>query len=152
MAPNLGFVADAADRDAHELAPGGARNRNYSGTLEDAFSAIANVGIDGCGIEQHLGAVKRSLENPINTGFLRQNAKLAVIVIGDEDDCSLAHKALFEGSTDGTVVNFRCTQGGIECDGDTSGLTAAGQYSNCHPKDPSPYLNPLSTYVDYLRG
>ncbi|HSD91254.1 MAG TPA: vWA domain-containing protein [Kofleriaceae bacterium] len=134
-----------------EETTGGARNRNYSGTLADAFSAIANVGIDGCGIEQHLGAVKRSLENPVNAGFLRDDAKLTVIVIGDEDDCSLAHKSLFEGSTNGTEVNFRCTQGGIECDGDPN-LTIVGEHTNCHPKDPSPYLNPISTYIDYLRS
>jgi hypothetical protein len=130
---------------------GGTRNRNYTGTLADAFSAIANVGIDGCGIEQHLGAVKRALENQTNTGFLRPNAKLAVIVIADEDDCSLSHKALFEGSTDGTVVNFRCTQSGVECDGDPT-LSIPGEHANCRPKDPSPLLNSVDTYVDYLRG
>jgi hypothetical protein len=130
---------------------GGTRNRNYTGTLADAFSAIANVGTDGCGIEQHLGAVKRSLENPVNAGFLRRDAKLAVIVIADEDDCSLAHKALFEGSTDGTVVNFRCTQAGVECDGDPT-LSIPGEHANCHPKDPSPLLNSVETYVDYLRS
>lgn len=129
---------------------GGTRNRNYTGTLADAFSAIANVGIDGCGIEQHLGGVKRALENPMNSGFLRPDAKLAVIVIGDEDDCSLAHKSLFEGAT-GVVVNFRCTQAGIECDGDPN-LTIPGLHANCRPKDPSPLLNSVQTYVDYLRG
>lgn len=130
---------------------GATRNRNYTGTLADAFSAIANVGIDGCGIEQHLGAVKRALENPTNTGFLRQNAKLAVIVIADEDDCSLAKKALFEGSTNGTVVNFRCTQAGVECPGDPT-LSIPGEHANCKPKDPSPYLNSVKTYVDDLRS
>jgi hypothetical protein len=130
---------------------GGTRNRNYTGTLADAFSAIANVGIDGCGIEQHLGAVKRALENQTNTGFLRPDAKLAVIVIADEDDCSLSHKALFEGSTDGTVVNFRCTQSGVECDGDPT-LSIPGEHANCRPKDPSPFLNSVDTYVDYLRS
>lgn len=130
---------------------GASRNRNYTGTLADAFSAIANVGINGCGIEQHLGAVKRALENQMNTGFLRQNAKLAVIVIADEDDCSLAHKSLFEGSTDGPTVNFRCTQSGVECDGDPN-LTIPGEHTNCRPKDPSQYLNSVDTYVDYLRS
>lgn len=130
---------------------GGARNRNYTGTLSDAFSAIANVGIDGCGIEQHLGAVKRALENQTNAGFLRRDAKLAVIVIADEDDCSLAHKSLFEGTMDGPTVNFRCTQSGVECDGDPT-LTTPGEHANCRPKDPSPYLNSVDTYVDYLRS
>lgn len=134
-----------------EEGTGGTRNRNYSGTLADAFSTIANVGTMGCGIEQHLGAVKRSLENPANAGFLRHDAKLAVIVIGDEDDCSLAHHSLFEGTTNGTVVNFRCTQAGIECDGDPD-LTTPGEHANCHPRDPSPYLESIDTYASFLRG
>ncbi|HTL32881.1 MAG TPA: vWA domain-containing protein [Kofleriaceae bacterium] len=133
-----------------EEGSGGTRNRNYTGTLSDAFSAIANVGTMGCGIEQHLASMKRSLENPLNAGFLRKDAKLAVIVIGDEDDCSLAHKSLFEGTTNGTVVNFRCTQGNIECD-DDPGLTTAGEHRNCHPKEPSTYLESLDTYSDFLR-
>jgi hypothetical protein len=131
---------------------GATRNRNYSGTLADAFSAIANVGTAGCGIEQHLGAMKRALTNTQNTGFLRDNAKLAVIVIADEDDCSLAHKALFDGTADGTEVNFRCTREGITCNGGAADLSVPGLYTDCEPKTGSPYLSDVDTYVDFLRG
>ncbi len=134
-----------------EESAAGARNRNYSGTLADAFSALADVGTQGCGIEQHLGAVKRTLANPLNAGFLRPNAKLAVVFIADEDDCSLAHKALFEGTTDGTEVNFRCTREGIECDGG-SDLSLPGLRTNCYPKADSQFLADVDTYVDYLKG
>lgn len=133
-----------------EEVAGGARNRNYSGTLADAFSAIADVGTGGCGIEQHLGAAKRALTNVVNSGFVRDDAKLAVIFIQDEDDCSLEHKSLFEGSADGTVVNFRCTQEGIECDeGD---LSVPGIKTNCMPKQDSAYLAEVDGYVDFLKG
>jgi len=134
-----------------EESAAGARTKNYSGTLADAFSAIADVGTAGCGIEQHLGSVKRALSNPTNAGFLRENAKLAVVFIADEDDCSLAHKSLFEGSTDGTEVNFRCTREGIECDGNDD-LSVVGPRTNCHPKPDSPYLNDVDLYVDYLKS
>jgi hypothetical protein len=134
-----------------EETAGGARNRNYSGTLADAFSSLANVGTNGCGIEQHLGAVQRSLSSTTNAGFLRPDAKLAVIFIADEDDCSLAHKALFEGTTDGTEVNFRCTREGIECDGG-SDLSVPGARTNCEPKIDSSYLSEVDSYVDYVRG
>ncbi len=134
-----------------EEGTGGSRVRNYSGTLGDAFSTIANVGKDGCGIEQHLGSIRRALENPVNAGFVRKNAKLAVIVIADEDDCSLAHKSLFEGSTDGEVVNFRCTSSGVECD-TGSDLTAPGEKTGCHAKESSEYLNSVDSYVDYLKS
>ena len=103
---------------------GGGRNVNYTGTLGDAFSAIAAVGIAGCGIEQHLASMQRALENPGNAGFLRPEAKLAVIVIADEDDCSLAHHALFETS-DTTEINFRCTSSGVVCT-DSPDLTQPG--------------------------
>lgn len=118
---------------------GGTRTRNYDGTLSEAFAALADVGTGGCGIEQHLGAAKRALENPVNAGFLRDTAKLAVIFIADEDDCSLERKALFEGSTDGTEVNFRCTREGIECDGDPN-LDVPGVRTNCRSRKSSAYL------------
>lgn len=137
-----------------EESPGGvvgARNVNYAGTLGDAFSSLADVGTQGCGIEQHLGAVERALGNPTNAGFLRPNAKLAIIFIADEDDCSLAHKSLFEGSSDGTEVNFRCTREGIECDGGDD-LTTPGLRTNCHPKPDSLYLSDVDRYVDYVKS
>lgn len=133
-----------------EEAAGGVRNKNYTGTLADAFSSLANVGTNGCGIEQHLGAVQRTLTNTGNAGFLRDNAKLAVIFIADEDDCSLAHKSLFEGTSDGTEVNFRCTREGIECDG--GDLSTPGLRQNCEPKIDSAYLNEVDSYVDFVRG
>lgn len=146
MGPNISgrFIID-------EESAGGGRTRNYAGTLSDAFAALADVGTLGCGIEQHLGAVKRALSNTTNAGFLRDNAKLAVIFIADEDDCSLAHKSLFEGATDGAVVNFRCTSAGIECDG-SDDLQTPGLRTGCHPKPDSQYLNDVDAYVDYLRG
>ena len=127
----------------------GTRNRNYSGTLADAFSAVADVGVAGCGIEQHLGSIERALTNPVNAGFLRPSAKLAVIVIADEDDCSLAKKALFEGETDGAVVNFRCTKDGIQCE---SPLTQPGLLTQCEPRDTTQYLEPVDRYVNFVRG
>jgi len=127
----------------------GTRNVNYSGALADAFSALADVGTAGCGIEQHLGAIERTLTNSTNAGFLRPSAKLAVIVIADEDDCSLAHKALFEGETDGSVVNFRCTQDAIQCE---HPLSEPGLLTQCEPRDTTQYLEPVDRYVSFLRG
>jgi hypothetical protein len=134
-----------------EITGTGTRNRNYTGALGDAFAALADVGTAGCGIEQHLGAMKRTLSNPLNAGFLRDGAKLAVIFIADEDDCSLAHKALFEGSGDGVEVNFRCTREGIECDGNAD-LSVPGARENCVPKSDSIYMNDVDLYVDYLKS
>ena len=137
------FISDTDDGN-------GGRSRNYSGTLEDAFAAIADVGTAGCGIEQHLGAVQRALENPANAGFLRDGASLAVVVIGDEDDCSLAHNNLFESNVAGPAINFRCTQSGITCR-DGADLTKPGERTDCEPNDQSQYLEPTSRYADFLK-
>ena len=61
---------------------------NYSGSLAETFSCIAAVGVDGCGYEQPLEAVRRALDgsNPDNAGFLRPAAHLAVVIVSDEDD------------------------------------------------------------------
>jgi hypothetical protein len=133
-----------------ELVSGNVRNRNYTGTLGDAFASIAGVGISGCGIEQHLSAAEAALQNKVtNAGFVRPEAKLAVIVIADEDDCSLAHNNLFSGPVDG--MNFRCTQSGITCI-DTPDLTKPGVRTDCFPNDQSEYLEPVDRYVDFLKS
>jgi hypothetical protein len=130
---------------------GPTRNRNYTGTLGDAFASIATVGTGGCGIEQHLGAVERALTNPTNAGFLRPEAKLAVIVIADEDDCSVARKSLFEAGLDGTAINFRCTQSGVVCR-DTPDLTIPGVRTSCEVQPQSQYLESVERYVSFVKG
>jgi len=123
------FIID--EDDGH-----GGRTRNYAGTLEETFAEIANVGIDGCGIEQHLGAMTRALDprNVRNAGFLRDDALLAVVVIADEDDCTLAHAGLFGKAN----LNAACTVDAITCDTE---LTGVGDYTGCRP-------NPTPSYVD----
>jgi hypothetical protein len=138
------FISDTDDGS-------GGRSRNYSGTLEDAFAAIADVGTNGCGIEQHLGAVQRALENPANAGFLRDGAYLAVVVIGDEDDCSLQHSTLFTSTMDPTAINFECTKDGVTCD-DNPDFSIAGKRNTCHPKPNPTYVQDVSRYVDFLKG
>lgn len=135
----------------------GGRTKNYTGTLTEAFDLLAGVGANGCGIEQHLEAVKRALDNnPENAGFLRPNAFLAVIVVADEDDCSLAKSTLFEGNTGdpsyGDRVNFTCTREGIECDNPSNDLEIVGPRTECHPKYDSTILTQTDRYADFLKG
>ncbi len=136
----------------------GGRARNYTGALTDVFAQIANVGTLGCGIEQHLEGVKRALDpaNAINAGFLRDDAYLAVVVIGDEDDCSLQHVGLFDGAntaTLGTEINFRCTEDGVACDAPaTDFMSATGERTMCHPRANSPHLMDTAVFADFLKG
>jgi len=137
----------------------GGRERNYSGTLADAFASLASVGTNGCGIEQHLEAVERALNgsNPENAGFLRPQAYLAVIVIADEDDCSLARSTLFDGNhadpTYGDRVNFRCTSQGVACDTPATDFEAAtGLRKDCHPRFDDTELTKTDRYVQFLKS
>ncbi len=142
------FISDVADGS-------GGRTRNYTGSLDDTFAAIAEVGIDGCGIEQHLAAIERVLDptNAVNAGFLRDDAYLAVIVIADEDDCSLAHPGLFAGTANGDEVNFRCTSDGVACDSPATEFSEAlGVREDCHPKASPRYVESIGRYVEFLKG
>ena len=69
-----------------------------SAERDEAFECMFNVGTDGGRVEGALGAALRALEratdvdqNPLsnpNAGFLRPDAKLAIVAISDEDDQS----------------------------------------------------------------
>ena len=143
---------------ADEIDGAGNRVRNYPGTLAEAFSSLADVGFDGCGVEQHLEATRAALDNhPDNGGFLRDDAYLAVIIIADEDDCSLAKSTLFSGipqdSAYGDRVNFRCTTEGVECDTPAIPFEdAPGERRDCHPKFDSQMIASVDRYVDFFKS
>lgn len=132
------------------IADDGKGHINYSGTLDAAFSALADVGINGCGIEQHLRSMERAFTNPGNTGFVREDAYLAVVVIADEDDCSLAKQGLFDSSTVADTVNFTCTSDGVICD--ETNMTAPGPRTNCRPNDAARWVQPTSHFSSMLRS
>ena len=127
----------------------GARIKNYTGELRDAFGELARVGDTGCGFEQHLAAMKRALGNPLNAGFLRRTANLAVVFLADEDDCSLASSAMLGADTSalGALQSFRCFRFGVACNQDTNTI---GAKSKCHASHGSPYVDDLTPFVDAL--
>jgi hypothetical protein len=148
------FLADTQPAD-----PLAMRVRNYSGSLTTAFAQMAQVGSSGCGFEQHLEAIRVALQpsNTANAGFLRPDAYLAVIIIADEDDCSLADSALLTGDTSilGPQISFRCTQQGVLCNQGGSTIAAMAQVgtkTQCHPNDDSAYLTKVSEYAKFLKG
>ena len=136
--------------------------------LSKAFACIAALGETGCGYESQLNAIKRALErakdpnDPVNGGFLRNDAFLGIIIVTDEDDCSMPADSLIgdtQGGTDimselGPLTSFRCTELGVTCDGEgpgsptswtrdptnpaklrQAGPTGLQSYSNCHAND-----------------
>lgn len=126
-------------------------------TLATAFSCAATLGTGGCGFEQHLESMRTALTNPANAGFLRPTAKLAVVIVADEDDCSAKDAGFWGPASEalGPTGNFRCFEFGTECDGPAD-VRAPGTRNNCAPISRSPYMyardEMLSRYVDFLKA
>lgn len=142
--PNGRFISDVADASG--------RITNYDGPLDQAFACIAQVGNTGCGFEAQLEGMKRALDGtrPENAGFLRPTADLGVLVVTDEDDCSVADNTLF--SLDASQVgpgDFRCQPlFAYDCDPPIS-ATQPGTYDNCRVKTGS-YLHDPAEYNQFL--
>ncbi|MBE2250677.1 MAG: hypothetical protein IAE78_14160 [Myxococcus sp.] len=60
--------------------------------VDEAFSKLVNVGSEGSAQERAFAAARAALTEPLlsttNKGFLRDNADLALVFLGDEDDQS----------------------------------------------------------------
>ncbi len=92
------------------------------------FSCVARVGTQGCGYEQPLEAALKALTpgtSPLrfahdsighgdgaNAGFLRDDATLAIVLVTDEDDCSVSDPDLYdpESTVYTDTTNMRCTR------------------------------------------
>lgn len=152
--PGQPFIIDIENRD-------GTRSRNYPDgqSLTDTFSCMAEIGTTGCGYEQPLESMRRALDpdNLANSGFLRDNAYLAVVFITDEDDCSAAlDQSLFGAEQDAydlennRLRSFRCFEQAVICDGDDP--ETEGVKTNCRPRDDSPYMEAVSEYANFLKN
>lgn len=148
--PDGRYLVDVAD-------PGGGRSTNYDGSFGEALACIGDVSRTGCGFEQPLEAMRRALDgsNPDNDGFLRDDAFLAVILVTDEDDCSVSDPSLFappSGADDplGALTSFRCWEHGVVCQPDTP--RQPGRYYQCASREDSRYLRPVAEYRRFLLG
>lgn len=141
-------------RDAPAAA--GMRATNYTGELTQVLSCMIPLGVDGCGFEQPLAAMRRAFENPINAGFLRTDAVLAVVFLAGEDDCSAMETDVFDpavggqNSILGPLSSFRCFEFGVECTPDDA--RALGEKSECAPREDSPYMFAVDELVSSLTG
>jgi hypothetical protein len=151
-APVVGrYLSDVAN-------PDGTRTTNYAGQLAPTFAQMAAVGPYGCGFEQPLEAARRALDGAsANAGFSRPNAALAVIFVGNEDDCSIAHERLLgdDAAALGPLQSFRCTRFGITCDqgGATSDeMNQVGAKGACHASASDAYLTDLDRYASFFQG
>ena len=117
-----GATADPWGRDGMLLAApscegvSGPVQRWNEGEDTEAFArriecVAGTAGTGGCGFEQPLLSAARALERA-DAGFPREEALLAVLVVTDEEDCSLGDRAgEFYGSLpSGQAINVHCTR------------------------------------------
>jgi hypothetical protein len=109
---------------------------NFTGALGDVFACMALLGDTGCGFESQFQSVQVALTraalprglapggDPDNGGFLRPEARLAVVMLTNEDDCSVPTGSLLlspnVNSTDdpsglGALQSYRCNEFGHLC-------------------------------------
>ncbi|MBN2493689.1 MAG: hypothetical protein JXR96_03770 [Deltaproteobacteria bacterium] len=106
---------------------------------------VALVGVEGCGIERGLAAVRAALDRERlagsgmwNAGFLRDEAILAVVVVSDEEDCGEV----------GDVM-----EGGDMCYYAAAGVDGEGRTSYLDEGVERPYaLTPVEEYHRLLTG
>ena len=119
----------------------GATNAPSGAGIVDAFGCLAAAGSLGCGYEMPLEAAYRVLATD-DTGFVRPDATLVLVLVTDEDDCSVDDpaSALFASVSDavlGPRNSFRCARFGVVCDGALLPDQAGGPYERCRPAEPS---------------
>ncbi|MCA9660853.1 MAG: VWA domain-containing protein [Myxococcales bacterium] len=159
---------EAKPRAWVELA-GGQTNLPEAVDLRQALACFAPQGIAGCGFESHLESMYSALVMAdegvgANAGFLRDDARLAIVVLTDEADCSynpahealfVSEKALWSDPDDPLPTSAVCWRAGVECVGDPSGYERCdaanvGVDGSVGVADEDAALHPVARYVDYL--
>ncbi len=151
---NVRYISDIKNETT------GMRVTNYSGApLSEVFSDIANVGDQGCGFEMHLRAMQKAIDpaghagaSGPNTGFIRDNAYLAVVVIADEDDCSVLPdqgNAFFGQGDIDRVGSYACFRSSTVCDGNLGDQVGARE--NCRTNNNSRYHEKISAFIKSLQ-
>ncbi|MES1172424.1 MAG: hypothetical protein ABUL77_04230 [Bacteroidota bacterium] len=142
---------------------------NFTGDISDVFTCIALLGDSGCGFEHQFESTRQALRkaadagDPDNGGFLRPNANLAIVMLTNEDDCSVsADSTLFDPSslsvTDpsglGGLQSYRCNEFGHLCGGrrPPHTLPASMTLEGCVAAEGKGRLTTVGEFVDFLRG
>ena len=100
-------------------------NGNFTGDISEVFGCLAKaVGQEGCGFEQPLQALNLALNlkdettgKPQRSEFLRDDALLAIVLLTDEDDCSMPLESLMAQANLSATESWslRCATRGHLC-------------------------------------
>jgi hypothetical protein len=135
---------------------------NFSGGLHDLVGCLVDVGVTGCPISQPLAAMRAALEkgmdprDPDNGGFLRSDSELVVLLVTNQDDCSVpADSDLFDPLQ--TPSPYRCAEFGHTCGGQRpphelpAGVDTLA-LGECIAPDDGGGLTPVAAFDDFMRG
>ncbi len=163
-------IAPSFDEQTHPWLESiaGVQNLAAGVAMADAFACFGPQGIDGCGYESPLEAMRLAIgkaREPGGSGFMRHEALLSVVLVTDETDCSSnpAHADIFTSNTtfqndvDPRRTSATCWRAGVDCSGEGS------EFKECHAEDYSAegtpgadaadaVLHPIDRYVDFLEG
>jgi hypothetical protein len=171
--------------------PGDMMTNYTDANIADVFQCIALLGEKGCGFEHQLASIDHALGSDnyqpdnngnlvptppsTNTGFLRDEAYLGIVILTNEDDCSApTNTQLFSlnvgGSNQqnlenalGPIANYRCNEYGHLCNDSNgnqimpplnppNGATTL-DLTNCVSNDTSTGLvTPVSQFVSDIKS
>jgi hypothetical protein len=123
---------------------------NFKGDISTVFACLAgNVGTIGCGEEQPLQAFEfalaaKGIGNDNQQAMLRAKAKLGLVFLSDEDDCSIGNNnGIFQTakSLQGESTSLRCATRAHACAGSNLTQSPPGFPTNAS------FEAPLSTCV-----
>ena len=162
-------VEPSADGEAHPWLEkiGGATNLPDGVAVADAFACYGPQGINGCGFESPLEAMRLAIGKARagdGSGFMRDESLLSVVLVTDEADCSSnpAHEDIFKDNTvfqnesNPRRTSATCWRAGTACTGE------GPQFTECHAEnygadgaagvsDPeAAVLHPVDRYIDFL--
>jgi hypothetical protein len=165
-APRGSCTATGLDAGARFISfSNAARNFSAGMSLEQVFACIAPLGASGCGFEHQLASVARALgadgapAPAANAGFLRPDAKLVIVLVTNEDDCSAPPDSrLFDPASRfvsdplGPLASYRCNEFGHTCNGTHPPRTQAGDLGHeCHSAEDGVLVR-VSDFVAELRA
>jgi len=145
----------------------GQQNLPAGVTMADAFACFGPQGINGCGFESPLEAMRLAISKARadkGTGFMRDEALLSVVLVTDEADCSsnqqhgdiFTTNPTFQNDTAPTLTSATCWRAGVACTGE------GPAFKECHAEDYSAdgepgasdpadaVLHPIDRYVEFL--
>ncbi len=107
-------------------------------------ACLAKLGIEGCGFEQQLQAAAQGLIHPKNNPdpdqtFYRDEYLLAVIIVSDEEDCSIKDKQLYK-SPEMELISDEPHKMNIACGSNEEFLFSASHFKEwftSRKKDPN---------------